>query len=92
MIPPRAHDDITGTENSNEGVLTDFLTPIITNINGEPTKESITEIHRLISRNAAYMESNLGGSRHGHLALTMTVEEYLDQTGHEFVSTHNPRN
>ena len=33
---------------------------------------------------------NLGGGRHSHLTLTITAEDYLDQTGHEFVPLHNP--
>ena len=36
--------------------------------------------------------SNLVGGRHGNLALTMTKEEYLSQTGYAFVPPHNPVN
>ena len=50
------------------------------------------EIHRLISGDAASMVSNLGGGQHGHLALTMTAEEYMEQTGFMFVPPNNPGN
>ena len=36
------------------------------------------------------MASNLGVGRHGLLALTMTAEDYLDQTSHVFILPHNP--
>ena len=61
---------------SAEGVLTDFLTPILPNIGGEPTREGLVKLHLLISGNAASVLSNLGGGWHGHLALTITSEDY----------------
>ena len=57
-----------------EGVLVEFLTLIITNIVGEPTIESLTALHQLISGNAASVVSNRGGVRHRHLALTITAK------------------
>ena len=89
-IPLRPHTDMLGTSNSAKGVLADFLMPILPNIVGEPTRESLIEIHQLISENAASMASNIGEVWHDHLALTMTVEEYLSQAGHAFVPPHNP--
>ena len=38
------------------------------------------------------MASNLRGGQHGHLALTMMAEEYMEQTGFTFVPPHNPYN
>ena len=35
---------------------------------------------------------NIRGGRNGHLALTTTMEDYLSQTVHIFVSLHNPEN
>ena len=58
---------------SVEGVLADFPTPILPKIGGEPTREGLIDIHRLISVNSASMASNIGGGLHGHLALTMTA-------------------
>ena len=40
----------------------------------------------------ASVASNLRGGRHSHLAITMTLEEYLDQTVHTFIQPHNPGN
>ena len=39
--------------------------------------------------NAASVASNLRGGRHGHLALTITAEDYMEQTGFAFVPPHN---
>ena len=75
-----------------EGVLVEFLTLIITNIVGEPTIESLTALHQLISGNAAYVVSNLEGCRHGYLTQTITSKEYISQTGYAFVPLHNPGN
>ena len=65
---------MTGKENIVKGVLADFLTPILPIIVGEPTRESIIDIHPLIGGNEFSVASNLGGGRHGHLAFTMTVK------------------
>ena len=46
----------------------------------------------MISGNAASVASNLGGGRHGHLTLTMTSKDYMEQTGFAFVPPHNPGN
>ena len=79
-----------GSKSSIEGVLMYIPTPILPKICGEPTREDLIEIHRLISGNAASVESNLGGGRHGHLAPKMTTKEYMEQTGFAFVPPHNP--
>ena len=71
---------MAGAMSSVEGVCEDFLKPILPKIDIEQTIEGLIDIHQLISGNAAYMASNLGGGRHGHLALTMTAEEYMGQT------------
>ena len=79
-----------GTINSVNGVIADFLTPILSKILGEPTRESLIKIHQIISGNTASVASNLGGGWHIHLALTMTADEYLAQAGHVFVPLHKP--
>ena len=81
-----------GETNSIEGVLMEFLTPILPKIGGDPTREALINLHQLISGNAASMVSNLVGGHHRHLALTMTAEEYMEQTGYTFVPPHNPGN
>ena len=75
---------------SVKGVVTDLPTPTLPKIGGEPTRGGLIEIHRLISGNEASVASNLGGGQHGHLALTMTAKEYMENTGLVFVPPHNP--
>ena len=77
---------------SVEGVLADFLTPILPDIGGEPTREELIEINQFISEDAASVASNLGEGQHGHLVLKMTAEKYMEQTGLAFVPLHNTGN
>ena len=58
---------------SFEGVLAEFLTPILPNIIKELTREASAEVHKVISVNVASVAFNLEGGRHGPLALTMTT-------------------
>ena len=81
---------MAGATSNTKGVLTDFPTPILPKIGGEPTREGLIDIHRLIRGNAASVALNFGGGRHGHLALTMMAEEYMEQTGFIFFPPHNP--
>ena len=85
MNPPlrslRVQDKITGTTSTVEGVLAYFLTQILPNIGGEQRRESLIELHPLISGNAAYVVMNLGGGRNGHLPVIVTEEDYMAQTG-----------
>ena len=83
---------MVGETSSVKGVLMNFLTPIFTKNYGEPTRAVLIEIHQFISGNAASVASNLGGGRHGHLALTMTAKYYRAQSGFAFVLPHNPGN
>ena len=83
---------MAGETRSVEGVLADFLTPILPKVNRERTREELIDIHRLISGNAASVASILGGVLHRHLELTMTAEEYMEQTGFTFVPHHKPGN
>ena len=54
-----------------EGVLVDFLTHLLLNIGGEPTREALIDMHRVISGNLASVASDLGGGRNVDLVLTM---------------------
>ena len=81
---------MAGTVNRVEGVLVDFLTPILPNIVREPTREFLIKIRQLISGNVASVVSKIRGGRHGHLALTMTARDYLAHMGHMFVPLRNP--
>ena len=69
--PTRVQDNMVGIANSTKGVFMDLLTPILLKIGGDPTREALIELHQLISGNAASVASNIGGGRHGHLALTI---------------------
>ena len=73
---------MTGISNIAKRFLAEFPMPIIPKIVGEPTRGSLIKIRVLISGNAAYVESNFREGRHGHLTLTMTVEDYLYHKGH----------
>ena len=79
------------TANKTKGLLVYFPEPILHlhEIAGEPTTESLIDIHRIISGNADYIALNFGGRRHGHLAIKMTTEDYLEQVGHVFVPPRN---
>ena len=59
---------------SVEGVLVDFLTPILFKVGEEPTREGLIEIHLLMSGNAASVVSNLGGGQHRHPVMMMMSE------------------
>ena len=80
------------TVRSVERVLANFPTTILLNIGGGQTREGLIEIHRLVSGDVASVLSNLGGIRHGHLALTIMSKEYAAQTVFLFVPFHNPGN
>ena len=81
---------MAGARSSFKGVLADFPMSILSKIYGEPTREGLIDLHKLISGNAASVASNQGGGQHGHLALTMTAYEYRSHTGFAFVPPHNP--
>ena len=72
---------MTGTTSSVKRVLADFLIPILPKIRGETTREDLIEFHRMIYGNAASVASNLGGDWYGNIALTITAEDYMEQTG-----------
>jgi hypothetical protein len=46
-------------------------------VTGEPTFEDLKVIRRLLSTNAMSVASYKGGSRHGHLGIIMTNEDYF---------------
>ena len=81
---------MVGTKSSSKEVLAYFPTPILPNIGIDSTLEDLIEIHWLIIGNAASVESDLGGGRHGHLSLTMAADYYMSQIGYAFVPPHNP--
>ena len=66
---------MVGASSSVKGLLVDFLKPILPDIDGGTTREVLINLHQLISGNAASVETNIGGGRHGHLAMTIMDEE-----------------
>ena len=76
---------MAGATSSVERFLTDLPKQILPNIGGEPTREALINLHRLVSGNSASVALNLGVGRHGHLTLTMTSEEYTEQADYVFV-------
>ena len=79
-----------GSTSCVQGVLAEILTPIPPNIGGEPTREALINLHRLIIGNTESLVSNLGEGQHGHLALTMISEYYMEEMGYTFFPPHNP--
>ena len=70
--PPKVIAIIAGEISSVKEVLSELPIPILTKIGLEPTREALIDLHLLVSGNAAYIASNLGGGCPGHLALTLT--------------------
>ena len=66
-----------------------FPHPVIPMINGKPTYEAITELHRLLNSNAASVYSNLENGTSGNLMLTVTPQVYLSQAAAPFISPFN---
>ena len=67
---------MVGTTSSVKGVLMDFLTPILPNIEEELTREGLIYVHQLVSCNVASVALNIRGGRYRNLALKMTAKEY----------------
>ena len=86
------HVVMAGTTVIIKGFLSDLSTLMLPKIVGEPAREAFVELHRIISTNAASVASKIGEGIHVHLALTMAAEDYMDQTGNDFVPPHNPCN
>ena len=83
---------MAGATSIVDGFLTDFPTPILPKIGGEPTREGLIKIHQLMLGNVASVTSNLRGGGHRYLVLTMTSKEYIEHKGFAFVPPHNPGN
>ena len=88
-IPERAQDNMVDITSSDGGFLKDFLIPILTKIGGDTTREALIKINWMISGNTAPLASNIGRGQNGHLTLTMTLGDYMEQTGYAFVPPQN---
>ena len=67
---------MAGATVSVKGVLVYFPTPILPNIEGEPTRKGLIYLHQLFSGNMESVALKIGGVQHGHIALIMTAEYY----------------
>jgi len=75
---------------SVDGITADFPHPILKKIHGEPTRKEIVELHKKLCENAAAVTSNLGGGKHGHLALILSDKDFLEEAKHAFEAPKNP--
>jgi hypothetical protein len=64
--------------------------PPIADTRSRPTYASLRLAQTELNGNAASVHSNLGGGLHGHLALTLSDEDYLFETGVVFAKPPNP--
>ena len=64
------------TSTSIDYVNTYFEYPTLTKIAGEPSFESLRNLHDEIKSNAMSVASTLGGGQHGHLGLVLSNADY----------------
>ena len=69
-----------------------FQEPVLPKILGKPTYEKLKRLKKSLSRNAASVQSNLGGGAHGHLGLVLDDESYFTATGHHYIAPIHPGN
>ena len=73
-----------------DNIKENFPEDPIPRIQGEPSFETIAEVHRVLNSNASSVPTMLGGGRHGYLGLTITHAAYVTLTGQAFVYPINP--
>jgi hypothetical protein len=59
-----------------EEIIKGLPTPVLPNIDNEPTFEDIHVETRLLNENAISVPTMAGGGAHGHLGIIMTHVEY----------------
>ena len=74
---------------SLDKVIKSFLHPTILPIVGQPTYETLAEIHLELNTNAASVHSHLGNGQLGLLYLTVLPDFYLTQSATPFVPPAN---
>jgi hypothetical protein len=67
-----------------------FTTPVLTNIEGKPTRATLQILQKQLNANAMSVQSQRGGGQHGHLQLVLTDAAYLTLTGVTFVVPIHP--
>ena len=62
----------------------------LTKIHGEPTYDTLKQLHNQLKANATTVPSNLGGGQHGHLGLVLTPTKYALISQTPFVKPAHP--
>ena len=78
------------TNSSINYIDTFFEFKELTKIHGEPTYESLKELHNQLKANACTVPSNLGGGQHGHLGLVLSPTKYALISNTPFVKPAHP--
>jgi len=78
------------TSLSADKIIETFPHPTITPIIGQPTYESIAELHLKLNANAASVHSNRGNGALGLLFLTIKPEVYSTLSNVPFLPPTNP--
>jgi hypothetical protein len=71
-------------------IIESFPHPTILAIVGQPTYETLAEVHLKLNTNAASVQSNLGNGLLGLLFLTVTLAVYNTQSAIAFIPPANP--
>jgi hypothetical protein len=75
---------------SVDKILDSFPIQNVPPIIGEPTFESINNLHRVLKTNAASVPTALGGGVLGHLTLVLPAAEYANLSATAFPAPNNP--
>ena len=75
---------------SAEKIVENFPHPTIQPIVGQPTYESLAELHLKLNANAASVHSNRGNGQFGLIYLTLKGEVYATLSAVPFVPPDNP--
>jgi hypothetical protein len=78
------------TASTPDELLAGFPHSSLPKVTGEPTFEDLKVIRRLLNANAMSVSSYVGGGRHGHLGIIMTIEEYFAIAADVFPVPDNP--
>ena len=75
---------------SAEKIVENFPHPTIQPIIGQPTHESLAELHLKLNANAVSVHSNQGDRQFGHIFLTLKPAVYGTLSATPFVPPANP--
>jgi hypothetical protein len=78
------------TASTPDEIITGFPHSSLTKVTGEPIFEDLKVTRRLLNINSMSVASYEGGSRHGHLGIIMTNEEYFAVAVDVFPVPNNP--